>query len=93
VAKFDIKAVSASPKIVSSLSEILIDVVAQGGSVSFMHPLDARTAGTFWDDALAAAARGERVVLGAWDGEILVGPSPCCSTVRPISRTAPKLPS
>ena len=73
MAKFDIKAVSASPKIVSSLSEILIDVVAQGGSVSFMHPLDARTAGTFWDDALAAAARGERVVLGAWDGEILVG--------------------
>jgi ribosomal protein S18 acetylase RimI-like enzyme len=38
-----------------------------------MHPLDLQAAKAFWDDALAAAARGERVVLGAWDGELLVG--------------------
>ena len=31
------------------------------------------TAEAFWDGALAAAARDERIVLGAWDGEVLVG--------------------
>jgi GNAT superfamily N-acetyltransferase len=27
----------------------------------------------FWSDALVAATRDERIVLGAWDGEMLVG--------------------
>ena len=54
-------------------SDILVETVANGGSVSFMHPLDRPTADAFWDGALAAAARGERIVLGAWDGEVLVG--------------------
>ena len=69
----EIKALSASPKIRQMLSEILIEAVANGASVSFMHPLEPETAGAFWDDALAAAARGERIVLGAWDGEVLAG--------------------
>ena len=30
-------------------------------------------ADAFWKDSLAAAARGERIVLGAFDGEALVG--------------------
>lgn len=55
------------------LSEILIEAAADGGSVSFMHPLAPETADAFWDGALAAAARGERVVLGAWDGGVLAG--------------------
>ncbi len=55
------------------LSEILREVVANGGSVSFMHPLEPETARVFWEGALAAAERGERVVLGAWEGEALVG--------------------
>jgi ribosomal protein S18 acetylase RimI-like enzyme len=55
------------------LSEILIETVADGGSVSFMHPLGLPAAKAFWHDALAAADRGERFILGAWDGEIIVG--------------------
>lgn len=70
---FEIKALSASPKICAMLSEILIEVVANGGSVSFMHPLEPEVAEAFWNEALAAAARNERIVLGAWDGEVLVG--------------------
>jgi ribosomal protein S18 acetylase RimI-like enzyme len=57
----------------ASLSAILIEVVANGGSVSFMHPLAPAEADAFWDRALTAAARGERVVLGAFDGAALVG--------------------
>jgi ribosomal protein S18 acetylase RimI-like enzyme len=73
MSEIEINALSASPKICEMLSEILIEVVANGGSVSFMHPLAPETARAFWDDALSAAARDERIVLGAWDGEVLVG--------------------
>jgi len=55
------------------LSEILIETVVHGGSVSFMHPLSHVDARAFWDGALASAARDERVIFGAWNGEALVG--------------------
>jgi ribosomal protein S18 acetylase RimI-like enzyme len=64
---------TASPRIRESLSEMLVEAVANGGSVSFMHPLALETADTFWRGSLASAERGERVVLGAFDGESLVG--------------------
>jgi ribosomal protein S18 acetylase RimI-like enzyme len=38
-----------------------------------MHPLAPDVADAFWEGSLAAAARGERIVLGAFDGEALVG--------------------
>lgn len=56
-----------------ALSEILIEAVTSGASVSFMHPISRGKADGFWDRALAAAARDERVLLGAFDGEVLVG--------------------
>ena len=68
-----IDALAASRGINEMLSDLLIETVANGGSVSFMHPLERTTARAFWDDALASAARGERVVFGAWDGDLLVG--------------------
>ena len=55
------------------LAAVLADCVAGGASVSFMHPLPLQTAEAFWRDALAAADRGERIVLGAFDGEELIG--------------------
>jgi ribosomal protein S18 acetylase RimI-like enzyme len=69
----EIRALLASEPIVAALADMLIETVAGGGSVSFMHPLASQTARAFWSDALAAAARGERVVLGAFDGETLAG--------------------
>ena len=55
------------------LADLLVEVVAGGGSLSFMHPLAPAAAAAFWDDALAAADRGARIVLAAWDGEALLG--------------------
>jgi ribosomal protein S18 acetylase RimI-like enzyme len=49
-----------------------VETVASGGSVSFMHPLPLEVADAFWRDSLAAARRGERIVLGAFDGDDLV---------------------
>jgi ribosomal protein S18 acetylase RimI-like enzyme len=70
---FEIRRLEAEPGTLAQLSELLVEVVAQGGSVSFMHPLPVQEASTFWSLALAAAARGERAVLGAWTGQRLVG--------------------
>ena len=64
---------AASPDTVAALGEILVETVAHGGSVSFMHPMPLHAAEAFWRDSLGAAARGERIVLGAFDGEHLVG--------------------
>jgi ribosomal protein S18 acetylase RimI-like enzyme len=68
---------TASPPIRAALSEMLIETVAGGGSVSFMHPLAPDVADAFWTDSLASAGRGERVVLGAFlgafDSESLIG--------------------
>ena len=68
-----IKTLKSSPDICAALSEMLIETVANGGSVSFMHPLPLQSAEAFWRDALASADRGERIVLGAFDGEELIG--------------------
>jgi ribosomal protein S18 acetylase RimI-like enzyme len=68
-----IKPLGPDPAVREALVDILVEVVADGGSVSFMHPLSREMAGDFWDRALAAAARGERLVLGAYDGDLLAG--------------------
>jgi hypothetical protein len=73
MAEFQIEALKSSPDICSALCDMLIETVAHGGSVSFMHPLSEKTAETFWSNALNAADRGERIILGAFDGNDLVG--------------------
>ncbi|CDX35165.1 GCN5-related N-acetyltransferase [Mesorhizobium sp. SOD10] len=69
----EIQALSDDAATVAMLAELLIGTVAAGGSVSFMHPLSAAAARDFWRKSLAAAARGERAVLGAWQGDALAG--------------------
>lgn len=64
---------SDSPQIRTALCELLIEAVASGASVSFLHPLSMEDAAAFWDDSLMAAARGKRIVLGAFDGDVLAG--------------------
>ncbi len=64
--------VPARPADREALAALLVETVAGNGSVGFMHPLAPDRALAFWDEALAAAARGERVVLCAWaDGQLL----------------------
>jgi hypothetical protein len=63
---------TANPEVIAALSDLLVEVVANGASVSFMHPLAQEVAADFWSDSLARAARGTRVVLGAWEGDALI---------------------
>jgi len=73
VSGIQIRILSASPKTSEALSALIIEVVANNGSVSFMHPLEPERALAFWIGALAAADRGERIILGAFDGDLLAG--------------------
>jgi ribosomal protein S18 acetylase RimI-like enzyme len=73
MAEIEIRVLDTSPDVLEMLSEILVEAVANGGSVSFMHPLAPEAAFAFWQGTLAAAGRGERIALGAFDGEELIG--------------------
>ncbi len=55
------------------LAEVLIDCVAGGASVSFMHPLSPQKALAFWRGVADGVASGERALLIAEDADGLVG--------------------
>ena len=71
--EIQIKTLKSSPGTCATLSEMLVEAVTNGGSVSFMHPLSPEAAEAFWSNSLSAAGRGERIILGAFDGESLIG--------------------
>jgi GNAT superfamily N-acetyltransferase len=52
---------------IQGLSDVLIDCVEGGASVSFMLPMSRAKAEAFWRSTAASVARGERVVLAAED--------------------------
>ena len=58
---------------VEALADVLIDCVAGGASVSFMHPLSRERAVEFWRRVADGVTRGERAVLVAEDAEGLCG--------------------
>ena len=92
MSEFEIRALNASPETIAMLSEILVETVANGGSVSFMHPLAPGSARAFWASALAAAERGERIVWAPMTARFWSAPSVCCWIARPTSRIAPRSP-
>jgi GNAT superfamily N-acetyltransferase len=61
------------PGAVERLSEILIDTVASGAGVSFMHPLSRSDARAYWTGLIPGMAAGELVVVIAEDDETIVG--------------------
>jgi GNAT superfamily N-acetyltransferase len=58
---------------IEGLSDVLIDCVEGGASVSFMSPMTQDKAESFWRTASESVARGERIVLVAedFDGTIV----------------------
>ena len=72
---------------IRELSEVLIDCVEGGASVSFMLPISRGTADAFWQKVGQGVARGERILLIAEDaaGRIM-------GTVQIIFAEAPNQP-
>jgi len=58
---------------IKGLSDVLIDCVEGGASVSFMLPMTRAKADTFWRNAAVGVTRGERLVLSAEDETGIVG--------------------
>lgn len=56
-----------------ALSDVLIDCVEGGASVSFMLPMTRDKAGAFWGRVAEGVAAGERILLVAEDGGEIVG--------------------
>lgn len=56
-----------------ALADVLLDCVAGGASVSFMHPLPRATALAFWQSVGDEAAAGRRALLVAEDGQGICG--------------------
>lgn len=59
--------------LVEPLSDVLIDCVEGGASVSFMLPISRETARAFWRGVAQGVQRGERVLLVAEDAQGVVG--------------------
>lgn len=59
---------------IRALSEVLIDCVEGGASVSFMLPISEEKALAFWRKAALSQSRGERLILAAFDShDAIVG--------------------
>jgi GNAT superfamily N-acetyltransferase len=58
---------------IAELADLLIDCVAGGAPVSFMHPLPSAKAQAFWRLVADDVAAGERALLVAEDGSGIVG--------------------
>jgi ribosomal protein S18 acetylase RimI-like enzyme len=56
-----------------ALAALLVEVTANGSSVGFMYPLAPARAAEWWRVALADAARGGRIVFGAFADGALAG--------------------
>jgi GNAT superfamily N-acetyltransferase len=64
---FRIRRANPEQAVAESLADVLLDCVEGGASVGFMHPLPRAKALAFWQNVLASAERGERIVLVAED--------------------------
>lgn len=62
-----------SPEDIEGLSDVLIDCVEGGASVSFMLPMTRAKALAFWGSVAEGVARGERLVVIAEDEEGYLG--------------------
>ena len=65
--------ISVTDTQIEALADVLIDCVAGGASVSFMHPLAQEKALEFWRGVADGVARGERALLVAEDAIGIVG--------------------
>ena len=69
----EIVTLRSTPSAIAALADILMEAVASGASVSFMHPLAPDVASEFWTKSLDEAEAGRRVVLGAMENDELLG--------------------
>ena len=60
-------------RMIDALSDVLVDCVEGGASVSFMQPMTHAKAAAFWRVVVDGVARGERALLVAGDAHGVLG--------------------
>jgi ribosomal protein S18 acetylase RimI-like enzyme len=63
----------ATPAEIDGLCDVLVDCVEGGASIGFMLPMTHDKAQRFWRKVADSAARGERILLVAEEGDRIVG--------------------
>jgi|SRR5215471_13299688 len=71
---------------IGALADVLVDCVTGGASVSFMLPFPKSDAEAFFSKVANGVAAGERILLAAFDGAMLVG------TVQIVTALPPNQP-
>ncbi|WP_316195205.1 MULTISPECIES: GNAT family N-acetyltransferase [unclassified Bradyrhizobium] len=71
--KLEIVELDNSEDIREQLADMLMETVAGGATLNFMHPLAKSAALAFWQKSFESVASGNRIILGALDGTRLVG--------------------
>jgi hypothetical protein len=74
---------------IRGLAELLIDCVAGGASVSFMHPLSPEKATAFWTRVADDVAAGGRACSSPMTSTASSAPCSSCSTCRRTNLTGP----
>lgn len=69
----DVRPLEGRPEEIAALSEMLVEAVAHGAGVSFMHPLEPERAETYWHAAFEDAREGGRIILGGFEDGEMVG--------------------
>lgn len=64
---------SVTPAQIEELSQVLVDCVDGGASVSFMQPMTRQKAVAFWEGVAAGVAAGQRALLIAEDDRGICG--------------------
>src|SRR5262249_42644142 len=59
--------------VLGQLAELLIDAVDSGASVGFMPPLGETEARRYWRGVIQAIREGSRVLLAAFEGQVVQG--------------------
>ena len=71
--QIEIKTLSINDANIQALSNLLIEAVANGAAINFLHPVSNEKAESFWRNHLVKAEKGKQFVFGAFDGKNLVG--------------------
>ena len=60
MSRIEVTPLTASDATVDALAATLMEVVAHGGSVSFVHPVAPQVAEGFWRESFEKAAAGQK---------------------------------
>lgn len=63
----------AARAVLPNLIDLVVRTVDDGASIGWLPPMPPIAAEDYWQGRLAAVAKGDAILLLAWEGEVLIG--------------------